>query len=83
MLIANYKGLKLLPFSLTVQDGAADPTTLCWLLIWFVVAFTLVIAALILLYWLAQRDELGEDASTSRPEPISDGTDPMERTEVQ
>jgi cytochrome d ubiquinol oxidase subunit II len=60
----------LLPFSLTVQDGAADPATIRWLLIWFVAALVLVIPALILLFWLAQRGELGEDPTTSRPEPL-------------
>jgi cytochrome bd ubiquinol oxidase subunit II len=64
----------LLPFSLTVPDGAADPTTLRWLIIWFGAALILVVPALILLFWLDQRGELGEDPTTSRPEPVETGT---------
>ncbi|WP_328471317.1 cytochrome d ubiquinol oxidase subunit II [Actinoplanes sp. NBC_00393] len=56
----------LLPFSLTVSQGAAEAATLRWMLIWFVGALILVIPALILLFWLDQQDELGEDPATSR-----------------
>ncbi|BBH68510.1 cytochrome D ubiquinol oxidase subunit II [Actinoplanes sp. OR16] len=56
----------LLPFSLTVQEGAADPATLRWMIIWFVGALVLVVPALILLFWLDQKGELGEDPTTSR-----------------
>ena len=56
----------LLPFSLTVSQGAAEAATLRWMLIWFVGALVLVIPALVLLFWLDQQDELGEDPTTSR-----------------
>ncbi|BFU46470.1 cytochrome d ubiquinol oxidase subunit II [Krasilnikovia sp. MM14-A1004] len=58
----------LLPFSLTISDGAAAAVTLHWLLVWFVVALLLVGPALTLLYLLDQRTALGEDPTTSRPE---------------
>ncbi|MBV1853711.1 cytochrome d ubiquinol oxidase subunit II [Catellatospora tritici] len=59
----------LLPFSLTIGDGAGAPATLRWLLIWAVVALLLVVPALALLYTLDQRTtDLGEDPDTARPE---------------
>ncbi|NUT34108.1 MAG: cytochrome d ubiquinol oxidase subunit II [Hamadaea sp.] len=60
----------LLPFTLTVADGAGAPATLTWLLVWSLIAVVLVVPALALLYTLDQRGEdLGEDPLTSRPEP--------------
>ncbi|WP_212824033.1 cytochrome d ubiquinol oxidase subunit II [Catellatospora sp. TT07R-123] len=60
----------LLPFTLTIADGAGAPATLRWLLIWAVIALLLVVPALALLYTLDQRTtDLGEDPTTSRPEP--------------
>ncbi|MEU4690843.1 cytochrome d ubiquinol oxidase subunit II [Actinoplanes sp. NPDC023714] len=64
----------LLPFSLTVQDGAAGPATLRWLLIWAAGALLLVVPALILLFWLDQRGELGEDPATSRAPTLHEGS---------
>jgi cytochrome bd ubiquinol oxidase subunit II len=57
----------LLPFSLTVDDGAAATVTLRWTVVWFTVALLLVGPALTLLYLLDQRGGLGEDPTTSRP----------------
>jgi cytochrome d ubiquinol oxidase subunit II len=57
----------LLPFSLTISDGAGGPATLRWLLIWVGVAALTVMPALALLYVLDQRGELGEDPTTSHP----------------
>jgi cytochrome d ubiquinol oxidase subunit II len=57
----------LLPFSLTIEAGAAPAVTLGWMLGWFVVALLLVAPALTLLFVLDQRTELGEDPTTSRP----------------
>jgi cytochrome d ubiquinol oxidase subunit II len=59
----------LLPFSLTIADGAGADASLRWLLGWAVVALITVVPALALLYVLDQRGELGEDPTTSRPEP--------------
>jgi cytochrome d ubiquinol oxidase subunit II len=56
----------LLPFSLTVADGAGAPATQRWLLIWALVAVLTVVPALALLFILDQRGELGEDPTTSR-----------------
>ena len=64
----------LLPFSLTIADGAGAPTTLRWLVIWAVVAVCTVVPALALLYVLDQRDELGEDPTTSRADPEPGGS---------
>jgi cytochrome d ubiquinol oxidase subunit II len=64
----------LLPFSLTITDGAAGPATLRWLIIWFGAALVLVIPALVLLFWLNGRGELSEDPLTSRPEPAETAT---------
>jgi cytochrome d ubiquinol oxidase subunit II len=58
----------LLPFSLTISQGAAAPVTLGWLLAWSVVALLVVAPALTLLFLLDQRTELGEDPTTSRPD---------------
>jgi len=57
----------LLPFSLTIADGAGAGATLRWLLIWALVAVVAVVPALALLYVLDQRGNLGEDPATSRP----------------
>jgi cytochrome bd ubiquinol oxidase subunit II len=57
----------LLPFSLTIQDGAAPAVTLGWILAWFVVSLVLVVPALTMLFVLDQRADLGEDPTTSRP----------------
>jgi cytochrome bd ubiquinol oxidase subunit II len=56
----------LLPFTLTIDDGAGAPVTMRWVLVWFAVAVVLVGPALVLLYTLDQRDRLGEDPTTSR-----------------
>jgi cytochrome d ubiquinol oxidase subunit II len=58
----------LLPFSLTISEGAAASVTLGWLLAWSVVALLVVAPALTLLFLLDQRTELGEDPTTSRPD---------------
>jgi cytochrome d ubiquinol oxidase subunit II len=58
----------LLPFSLTIEEGAAAPATMRWVLVWFAVAVVLVGPALVLVYTLDQRDRLGEDPTTSREE---------------
>jgi len=57
----------LLPFSLTIEAGAAPSVTLGWILGWFVVSLLLVVPALILLFVLDQRADLAEDPTTSRP----------------
>jgi cytochrome bd ubiquinol oxidase subunit II len=56
----------LLPFSLTIADGAGAAVTQRWLLAWFLVALVVLVPALGLLYVLDQRGELGEDPTTSR-----------------
>jgi cytochrome d ubiquinol oxidase subunit II len=56
----------LLPFTLTIADGAGSPATLGWLLVWAVVAAVTVVPALALLYVLDQRGNLGEDPTTTR-----------------
>jgi cytochrome d ubiquinol oxidase subunit II len=56
----------LLPFTLTIEQGAGAPATVRWVLVWFAVAVLLVVPALALLYTLDQKDRLGEDPTTSR-----------------
>jgi cytochrome d ubiquinol oxidase subunit II len=56
----------LLPFSLTIADGAGAAITQRWLLGWFLIALVVLVPALGLLYVLEQRGELGEDPTTSR-----------------
>jgi len=56
----------LLPFELTIADGAGAAVTQRWLLAWFVVALLILGPALALLYVLDQRGELFEDPTTSR-----------------
>lgn len=51
----------LLPFQLTIDDGAGADVTQRWLLAWFVVALLVIGPALLLLYTLDQRSALGED----------------------
>ncbi|MDI1463977.1 cytochrome d ubiquinol oxidase subunit II [Catellatospora sp. KI3] len=59
----------LLPFTLTIDDGAGAAPTLRWVLIWTVIALLAIIPALALLYSLDQRStDLGEDPATARPE---------------
>ena len=59
----------LLPFTLTIDNGAGASQTLKWLLIWSLIALVLVVPALALLYTLDQRGtELGEDRRLSRTE---------------
>jgi len=59
----------LLPFTLTVSQGAGAAATLKWVLIWTVIAVALVVPALALLYTLDQRTTyLGEDPLTSESE---------------
>jgi len=56
----------LLPFRLTIAQGAGSPTTMKWLLGWFIVVLVTVIPMLIVLFTLDQRGHLGEDPGTSR-----------------
>jgi cytochrome d ubiquinol oxidase subunit II len=63
----------LLPFRLTISDGAGSTTSMKWLLGWFIVALVTVIPMLIILYTLDQRGHLGEDPGTSRLEPAHAG----------
>ncbi len=56
----------LLPFSLTISDGAGAPLTLKWLVGCSLVALLTVGPALTLLFVLDQRDVMGEDPTTSR-----------------
>ena len=58
----------LLPFRLTISEGAGSSTSMKWLLAWFLVALVTVIPLLIVLYTLDQRGHLGEDPRTSRME---------------
>ncbi|GAA2404991.1 cytochrome D ubiquinol oxidase subunit II [Catellatospora methionotrophica] len=55
----------LLPFGLTIEDGSGAAVTQRWILAWFGVALVTLVPALILLYVLDQRGELGEDPLTS------------------
>jgi cytochrome bd ubiquinol oxidase subunit II len=64
----------LLPFSLTISAGSGAAATLRWILVWFVVALLVVGPALVLLYVLDQRGEVGEDPTTSRPSKIEQGS---------
>lgn len=57
----------LLPFTLTIADGAGAAATMRWLLVWAAAAALLVVPALLLLYLLDQRGALGEDPTTSAP----------------
>jgi cytochrome d ubiquinol oxidase subunit II len=52
----------LLPFSLTIADGAGADITLRWLLVWAAVALLTVVPTLTLLYVLDQRGELAEES---------------------
>jgi cytochrome d ubiquinol oxidase subunit II len=63
----------LLPFRLTIAEGAGSTTSMKWLLGWFIVALVTVIPMLIVLYTLDQRGHLGEDPGTSRLEPAHAG----------
>ena len=56
----------LLPFSLTISDGAGSPATLRWLLVWTGVAAATVVPALVLLYVIDQRGQLAEDPTVAR-----------------
>jgi len=56
----------LLPFTLTIEDGAGAAATMRWVLAWSAVAVVLVGPALVVLYSLDQKDHLGEDPTTSR-----------------
>jgi cytochrome d ubiquinol oxidase subunit II len=64
----------LLPFTLTIADGAGAPVTQRWVLAWFVVAVLVAVPVLVLLLVLDQRGRLGEDPTTASPSP--DGGDP-------
>jgi len=55
----------LLPFDLTIDQGAGAAVTQRWLLAWFAVALVVLGPALVLLYVLDQRGELVEDPTTS------------------
>ena len=50
----------LLPTSLKITEAAAPPDTLATVIIVFIVAAILVLPALGLLYWLSQKELLGE-----------------------
>jgi cytochrome d ubiquinol oxidase subunit II len=64
----------LLPFTLTIEDGAGAAATMRWVLVWFAVAVVLVGPALVVLYSLDQKDHLGEDPTTSRESvPVGSG----------
>jgi len=54
----------LLPFRLTIAEGAGAAVTQRWLLAWAVVAMVTVLPLLIVLYVLDQRGDLGEDGFT-------------------
>jgi cytochrome d ubiquinol oxidase subunit II len=56
----------LLPFDLTISEGAGAATTQRWVLAWFVVALLTAVPALVLLYVLDQRGDLGEEPTTWR-----------------
>lgn len=60
----------LLPFSMTISSGAGASASLRWLLIWFLVALVVLVPFLVVLFVLDQRGELGEDPTTSGPEPL-------------
>lgn len=61
------QGPYLLPFTLTISEGAGAEPTLRWLLVWSGIAFLLIVPALTLLYTLDQRTtNLSEDPLTSR-----------------
>jgi cytochrome bd ubiquinol oxidase subunit II len=62
----------LLPFTLTISDGAGATVTLRWILVWFVVALLAMVPVLVLLYVLDQRGEVGEDETTSRPSGLEE-----------
>ena len=55
----------LLPFRLTIAQGAGSSTSMKWLLGWFVVALVTVIPLLVVLYTLDQRGHLAEDPTTT------------------
>jgi cytochrome d ubiquinol oxidase subunit II len=50
----------LLPTSLKITQAAAPPDTLATVIVVFIAAAILVLPALGLLYWLSQRELLGE-----------------------
>ena len=52
--------------SVTLADGAGSTATMRWLLIWTGIALVTVVPALLLLYVLDQRGDLGEDPVTAR-----------------
>ncbi|MBS1676352.1 MAG: cytochrome d ubiquinol oxidase subunit II [Actinobacteria bacterium] len=54
----------LLPQTLTIEAGAGVSTTLTWVLVVFVVAVVVVVPSLFLLFALAQRDLVEEQAET-------------------
>lgn len=57
----------LLPFDLTIDDGAGAAVTMRWILVWFLIALVTAVPALILLYVLEQRGEIAEDAGETGP----------------
>jgi cytochrome bd ubiquinol oxidase subunit II len=66
------------PFTLTIDEGAAAPVTMRWVLVWFAVAVVLVGPAIVLVYTLDQKDRLGEDPTTSRQEaPLVGSGEPV------
>lgn len=58
----------LLPFKLTIAQGAGASVTMHWLIGWAIVALVTVVPLLVLLYTLDQRDELSEDPTMSAPD---------------
>ena len=63
----------LLPFELTIAQGAGATVTQRWLLAWFAVALVVLGPALFVLYRLDQRGELVEDPTTTGDTPIPAG----------
>jgi cytochrome d ubiquinol oxidase subunit II len=57
----------LLPFDLTIDDGAGAAVTMRWILVWFLIALVTAVPALILLYVLEQRGEIAEETTGPGP----------------
>jgi cytochrome bd ubiquinol oxidase subunit II len=72
----------LLPFDLTIAQGAGADVTLRWLLVWALVAMLVVLPLLALLYVLDQRADLGEEDGQRGPGSRGRhrGTEPFTRS---
>jgi cytochrome d ubiquinol oxidase subunit II len=57
----------LLPFDLTIDDGAGASVTMRWILLWFLVALVTAVPALMLLYVLEQRGEIADEGPGPGP----------------